>query len=234
MTERRHNRTLFDGLRPLAPLGPVWLAGSAFLLLLARQGAIPHEQLLLDANAYGDIPWYTGMVSNLGVLGWTVGAVMAAFCWWTARIGGRAGAARMMSGGALLTTVLTLDDLFQFHAVAAHQFDVPKQAVVAVYGLLLLAWATENRSELARSPWPLLLAALAAFAVSNLVDKVGGPSSTWLVVEDAAKFLGILAWAAFFTVTTAAVTRSLIIPPPSIDTPSHRSPSTVDDRVPTT
>ncbi|MFV0260013.1 MAG: hypothetical protein ACK5PP_16370 [Acidimicrobiales bacterium] len=232
MTERRRNRSLLDGLRPLAPLGPVWLAGTVFLVLLAGQGAIPQEQLLLDPNAFGGIPWYTGMVSNLGVVGWTVGAVAACFGCWTARIGGRRGAERMLSGGALLTTVLTLDDLFQFHAVAAHQLDVPKQAVVGVYGLLLLAWVAENRVELSRSPWPLLAAALTTFAVSNLVDRFGGRSSIWLVMEDAAKFLGILAWAAFFTVTTAAITRSLIRPGPDRDRPP--TPSMSRDRVPTT
>ena len=210
VTERRSEPSWRRGFRPIAPLAGLWLAGSAFLAILVGQEAIPYADLLLDPAQYDRRPWYTGLISNVGILGWTVAAVAAAGGGWVAGLGHRDRAAELLRGGALLSGLLLLDDLFQFHIIVPRTIGAPKMAFYAFYGALGLAWAHSNRSEFVRTRWPLLIAALVALAGSASIDVIGDGRSTALLAEDSAKFLGILAWALFFVLTTGDICRSIV------------------------
>ena len=233
MAERRSRRTLSASLRPLLPLAVLWLAGSVLLYVLIRQEAIPHEQLLLDPNSYSRLPWYSGMVSNLGILGWTTGAVSAAGGAWIAKLGGRAAAAEMFRGGSLLSVLLLLDDLFQLHVVVTKALDVPKVAFYGVYIALGTWWGLANRAEVMRTRWQLLVAAGAALAGSAIADQLAPQTGNGLVVEDSLKFLGILAWAQFYVITNRDVSRSVVGMEPARATPtgiSSQDQRPIDDK----
>lgn len=201
MTERRARRPLSTGLRPLAPLAAVWAVASLFLGALAAQDVIPYEQLVLDPNSYGDIAWYTGLVSNLGILGWAVATVVSATGGWLAGQAGRPGARALLGGGALYSTLLLLDDLFQLHVVVTHALGVPKAAFYGGYLVLGCWWAWANAGELGRTRWPLAAAAVAALSMSVAVDQGMPAGSVALVAEDSCKFLGIMAWSLYFVLT---------------------------------
>ncbi len=220
MSDRRTRRTLSAGLRPLLPLAVLWLAGSLLLYLLIRQEAVPHEQLLLDPNSYSRLPWYAGMVSNFGILGWTTGAVAAAGGAWISRLGSRSTAAELLRGGSLLSALLLLDDLFQLHVVVTKALSMPKVAFYGVYIGLGAWWALSNRAEVMRTRWQLLVAAGAALAGSAIADQIAPRTGNGLVIEDSLKFLGILAWAQFYVITGRDITRSIIKPGSSGSTPS--------------
>ncbi|MEE9416500.1 MAG: hypothetical protein V3V01_14545 [Acidimicrobiales bacterium] len=211
MSERRTTRLLADQLRPLAPLGAVWFAALLLLLAVVAQNVIPYEQLLLDPTDSGGLPWYAGLVSNLGVLAWTTATVAAIGGAWVSRVAGREGAASMLRSGATLSALLLLDDLFQFHSYLPGQLGFPKAAFYALYMALTAWWVLSEHRELARTNFRLLHAAGFAFATSIAVDQFGvGSVDVSLVLEDAAKFLGVLAWALYFVVTTMDITRSII------------------------
>ena len=66
------------------------------------------------------------------------------------------------------------------------------------------------RSDIGRTRWQVLVAALGANAMSIAVDAFIHPNGfdRALLLEDGAKFLGILAWATYFVVTARDISRS--------------------------
>ena len=192
------------------PLIVLWAAGYSLILAITSQQRIPEEDFLLDPSSVLGVPWYAGLVSSLGILGWTTATVIAAGGAWTCGIVGRASARELLRGGSLLSTLLLLDDLFQLHIIVPRAFSAPKTVFYAVYGLLGFWWVISNRRELARTRWTLLGAAAVAFAASIAIDVLGSRSGLGIVAEDSMKFLGILAWAVYFTTTTGDIARSVI------------------------
>ncbi len=214
MAERRSQRTRASRLAPLVPLAIIWLLGCALILGLLAQRQVPYDQLLLDPNSLNKVPWYTGLVSNLGILGWTTATATGFFGSWVARYGGRPGAASMLRWGAVLSTVLLFDDLFQLH-VAVKPLGISKPMVYAGYLLATGVWSVLQFQEIRRTRSELLLASGAAFAASVIVDQVGASLPLFstqgaLVLEDASKFLGVLAWAQYFSLTSADIVKSIV------------------------
>lgn len=207
--DRRTSTRVAQGLRPMLPLVVVWLAGSLVLWAVVRQDGIPYADLVLDPAQYGRRPWYTGLVSNLGVLGWTTATVASAVGAGAAQRGGRPGAAQYLRAGASLSGLLLLDDLFQLHIVVPRALGQPKMLFYVCYAVLGAWWAFGEARELLRTRWPLLIAAVGALALSVAVDVLGGGGEQALILEDSAKFLGILAWALYFWLTTSDIVGSL-------------------------
>lgn len=215
MTERRTNQTGLSRLRPLVPIAVIWSLGLALLAGLALQRQVPYDELLLDPNNVAGIPWYTGLVSNLGILGWTTATVTGFFGAWIAHHGNRIAASRMLLHGALLSTILLFDDLLQLHVILEPVTGIPKVAVYLAYLLVAMHWMTSQWRELRRTRAELLIAAGAAFALSIGLDQIAVlvpwlSRNQRLLGEDAAKFLGVLAWAQFFTITSGAIVTSIV------------------------
>lgn len=211
VADRRSRVPIADQLRPLIPLAVVWCVALVMLLALIIQDVIPYRELLLDPSYASGAPWYTGLVSNLGILAWTTATVAAAAGAWVSWMGGRLGAAAMLRGGAILSTLLLLDDLFQFHSVIPGRLGLPKSSFYLLYLVLTWWWVISERNELRRTKSKMLIAAGGAFAASIIIDQVGlGSKDISLVLEDAAKFLGVLAWAMYFVITSRDITRSII------------------------
>jgi len=215
MTERRTNRTGLSRLRPLLPIAVIWAIGLVFLVGLALQRQVPYDELLLDPNNVAGIPWYTGLVSSLGILGWTTATVTAIFGAWIAHYGSRPAAARMLLHGAILSAVLLFDDLLQLHVILKPALGIPKPAVYVAYLGIAGWWVASQWRELRRTRAELLVAAGAAFALSIGLDQVAAlvpwlTDSQRLLGEDAAKFLGVLAWAQFFTLTSGSIVTSIV------------------------
>ncbi len=210
MADRRRLHGIAGSLRPLAPLAAAWLVATAVLGVLALQHRIPYDELFLDPAAYGNVPWYAGLVSELGVTGWVGAATVAAVGARVAGLDGRVGARRYLGGAALFTTLLALDDLFQFHVVVTDALSQPKIAFYGLYLALGSWWLAVNRAEARRTRWPLLAAAVVALATSVAVDVVIAPTPGELLAEDSAKFLGIVAWALYLGLTTDDIVRSVV------------------------
>lgn len=214
MADRRLQRSIRRRLRPLFPLAGLWLVGLTFIAGVVLQRRVPYEQLLLDPNSVNGAAAYTGLVSNLGILGWTTATVTGFFGAWVAAVGGRPGAAGMLWRGALLSTLLLLDDLFQLH-IAVGPFGISKPVVYLAYMAAVLAWLVTQRHEIARTRVELLVAAGGALGLSVMVDQLGLAipglgEQTVLVLEDAAKFLGVLAWAEYFVLTSGGIVTSIV------------------------
>jgi hypothetical protein len=111
---------------------------------------------------------------------------------------------RFLWSAGLLSLVLSLDDLFQFHEdLAPRYLGIDDKLVVGAYGAGLLVFLFASREQILRSEFPLLATALFFFAASNGVDLLqdSWPSPWRIFFEDGFKLLGIAAWTGYFTHT---------------------------------
>ena len=142
---------------------------------------------------------YFGFMSNIGALIWAGAASITLF---TAllllRIGKRPAETLCMAYAGILTGLLCIDDMFLVYEGLSPILSVPQTLTIGVYGLMTLSYLIICRHILLRGNVLLLLAALGFFGISALVDLVlPSTESIVVVAEDAAKFLGICAWAGF-------------------------------------
>lgn len=212
-SERRRGFSIRRQAKSLAPLLGLWLVGIAILLVARVQTAAPLRFLFLDPARLTGSPWYTGALSNLGILVWTSGVAFAACGAWVARRTGRDSAARFLAVGAAVTLVLVLDDVFALHSgLLKRTLGVSKSFAQLVVILPAVVWLVAFLPDIRRTRSALLGAALASLAGSVLVDVgVGGfTGDTSLLIEDGMKFLGILAWAQYFAITSKDIAASAI------------------------
>ena len=211
MSDRRAPISLSLQLQHAMPLAVVWAIGLAALWLATAQDTVPLEKLFLDPATLAGEAWYTGLLANVGVLGWSVAVVAVAGGAWVSLRAGRPTAVTFSASAALITALLLLDDLLQIHAVI-----LPSTGMNPTTAQLLIAapaplWMWLHRAEIERTRWLLLVAALGGFAVSLGADLfVEGAGSARLLVEDGAKLLGIIAWAQYFVLTARDITGSVI------------------------
>ncbi len=194
------------------------LIGLALATGVTIEGAVsdPHEVTRLR---------FLGIVSNVGVLFWTAALSV---CLLGARLAGPVGEQRELRrfflASAAMTLVLLIDDLLLVHEVGddvvalfvdfdrtRSRKDVIEAAVFAGYALMFAAYAVRFRDTLmAAAGRRFLVGSLALFAVSviidfGLVEAVGIDLPDYRdridvksLLEEGAKFVGILFYAAFF------------------------------------
>jgi hypothetical protein len=212
-TERRTRRRRRDRLVTLAVLVAVWAAGCAVLLVVVLQRAVPIRDLMVDPVTVTGSAWYAGFVTSIGVVGWTVASVACFGTAYAARLAGRPGAHRTFRGGALLFAVLLVDDLFLLHSDPLPELlGTTKLNVLAALVVLSVLWVVPSLGELRRTRWELFVASTCAFALSLAVDVTvpGSEAGVRLLVEDGAKFLGILALAAWSVMSARDVIGSMV------------------------
>jgi hypothetical protein len=196
--------------RSIVPLFAVWGCGLVILGASAAHGNV--RQLFLDPAYANGAPWWTGLVSQLGILGWTTATASAAWAAWIARHSGRASAARFLSRGALASVVLLADDLIGVHSMFWVLGPLGKPFGLALVLSPVAAWFWSFRDDIRRTRWVLLAGAFMANALSLVADTLGhgSISDQAALLEDGPKFLGILAWATYFTASTYDIARSAL------------------------
>lgn len=147
---------------------------------------------------------YIGFLSNAGLLIWGGTAsvcLLAAFLVRGHR--DRRGLAAPFLWLGLLTVVLAVDDAFQVHeGVAPALVDRGEVLATGAYALALLALLVRYRSFVLRTSFGLVVVSGALFLGSAALDR-------WLpglhLLEDGAKFVGIVTWATWLIGTGIAV-----------------------------
>lgn len=228
--ERRRGFSVRRQLRNLVPLAVLWCLGLAILATVRVQTAISLPALFLDPAHLTGAPWYTGAMSNLGILVWTAGIAFATAGAWVARRVGRIGAFRFLAVGALATLVLVLDDVFSLHAGLLQEMLGGSKPLAQVLVVLPVGvWALAFTSDIRRTRSVLLIAAGGALAGSVLVDVAAGPGGDdRLLLEDGLKFLGILAWSQYFAITSRDIAASAITGAIGVDAREDPAPIRAD------
>ena len=195
-------------LPPVRLLFLVYGPALAVLALVALLGVLDQERSLGfltrdpgDAvrieGCDGAVCASAGLLSNAGAVVWAAGAAVALLAG-ILQTGWRR---RLLLAGAALTAVLLLDDLFMLHdhvwpAVHSAGQSVSQLAIAGLGALYVFVF----RSRLAVSP-PLFLVAAAAFLGASLMTDFVGVSVP--LVDDGAKFLGIVSWTAWLVIAAA-------------------------------
>jgi hypothetical protein len=199
--------------------GPLLLFAAVALPVLALTVACLQESYELSsltrdpAAVVGGRRLY-GLFSHLGVLAfWSAAAwgFLVAALSYLHGVGVPA-LARALGWGALLSGVLALDDLFMVHELVegrlAQTLGGPFPILRAlVYGPILLLFLKRLMPLLRQTFWPLLGLALAGFGAHEVFDQVrelgllacpnGSCAAYIYFLEDAPKFVGACAWAAY-------------------------------------
>ena len=193
-------------LRSLAPLLAAVFAAAflvlAVVVLAAEVLDKPFGFFSREPSEVLRAPFYTGFLFHVGALAWWGGAVIALFVGFLIwQRDGRSVALPLLAGGAL-TAILALDDVFRIHEdFMPGKLGVPKILSYGVYAALAVAWIWVYRRFVARTEWVLLVLALVFFAVSLVLDRAFVENQKH-VIEDGAKFLGIVAWTLYFVRTS--------------------------------
>ena len=201
-----------EGASPLSRLVfRVLLPVTAVLVIvlgIAYTSDVPVTDLLRDPSATLEGAWYVGLVSIMGVALW---AAAAAICLLSLYAASSEGERHLLVAGGAISIILGADDAFLLHEAIKNGLGIPSPVTIAVYGVIsiLLIWRAwpylRTRPDLA-----VFLVAIGLFAISVVLDAAGEanlPTPPYsAVIEDVAKFLGLVAWVTFF----AGVGRDLI------------------------
>lgn len=180
--------------------------------LFSSTASVPLRQLMLDPTEVMRVPFYVGIVANLGILMWAAAASICLFiAIFLAPLVGKAWKDFFLVFG-LLTLLLLLDDLLRIHdEIFPVYFGIKGDVIGIGYFLLTLLCLFRFRTLIFQYPYTFLVMALGFFAVSVAIDVA--PSvikdrfsvADVLFFEDSAKLLGIANWLAYFAYLSAAI-----------------------------
>lgn len=184
--------------------------GPALLLLLgvALQNNVPRWTLMFDQFTVlktGGVMMepYAGFISNCGVILWccTIG-----ICFFAAGLYKKLGHPYKSSFflySGIIVSLLMIDDFFMLHDyIFPEKLGLPEKAVYGFYFVAVLLWLYKFRYFIIHSQFLFLVIAFGGFGFSIIADimgQIGLPSNYF--IEDSAKFLGIVSFLAYFSLT---------------------------------
>jgi hypothetical protein len=172
------------------------------IVQLSEATGHPVSRLTRDPAAVARMPLYIGLLSNIGILFWAATVGVCLFSGW--QLGGSAARSErpFFVCAGLLTLLLALDDFFLFHEeLMPRLLGIAENTYAIGYGAVVLGFLLVFRKRLLSSDYLLLLLALAMFAVSVGIDTLTGQTELSNLIEDGAKFSGILLWGLYFALT---------------------------------
>ncbi len=199
-------RLLFYVYTPIAIL----LLGFSLLASLVPEFKV--RDILKDVAAIGDLPFYSGAISQLGLLMWSATTALCFFTFFALRKidSSRKETLNFLLFAGFLSGYLTLDDTYMLHEVFFPNYliiiPLVDKVVILLVGIAMLSFLYFNRREILRNEYGLLFLALMLFGFSVTLDAV--PSRFYediyalekieYILEDGAKFAAIITWYAFF------------------------------------
>lgn len=179
------------------------------ILAVAKLQDVPVSDLLRDASAVLDGEFYVGMFSTTGIALW---AASAAICLLILASSPESSAVPLLVAGAVVSLVLGADDAYLIHETMKNYVGVSSYITIAIYGVAGIVLFWRARQYLMSTPnLSVFASAIVLLGISLALD-FAGEAGLWTpplaaVIEDVAKFLGIVSWLAFF----AGVGRRLIL-----------------------
>ena len=195
-------------------LAALTLPPVSFFLALWLQNRVPLAYLTRDPAETLGAHTYVGLVSNLGIICWTGATAVALFSAWVLRHQQeRWSQWRYFLSLGLLSGLLLADDLFMLHErVLPNRFYLPQTLIPVLYGIPFVACFFRFRKEALNTDVTLLLASGVWIALAVVADVAGDMGETYksYVLEDGAKFVGIVLWMGYVvhTATTGLADRA--------------------------
>jgi hypothetical protein len=209
------------------------VVGGVLVLAVALAGSrlagVDFGEVSRDIAVIHDAHPLTGALSMFGVLLWCAAACASL----TAGLAARDVATRVrlfLFGSAALSAWLMLDDGFMIHEmIAPVHLHVGEVWVIAGLGMACAAWLACFRRVIAATRFGMLVLAFALLGASLAADLVLGRwlavgEATGFLLEDGAKWLGIVCWFTYHLRTAVAILRDEI-PMEAADDRSPRDPA---------
>jgi hypothetical protein len=193
--------TLFYVLVPVAAVLVVVLGFAEF-------ADVPVASLFRDSNAVLGGPFYVGSFSAIGVALW---AAAGAMCILVLSTGMSGAAGKLLIAGAVVSITLGADDALLLHEAAESKLGIPELVFFSLHAIVVIVLFWPVRRYLASRPnIGVLVGSIGLLGVSLVVDQ--GVSQSFPhqpIIEDVAKFLGIVLWVAFFGGFCHAILRTV-------------------------
>ncbi|HUF83638.1 MAG TPA: hypothetical protein VMQ81_03495 [Acidimicrobiia bacterium] len=193
------------------------LGALAFLGLSGVQ-ALSSTDIFQDPPVTTGEPFYLGLGSNVGILLWAATVVICLFTWFALGPGHvRAQSGRGLLAVAGLTVVLLADDLLILHErVFRYELRISEPQVMGIYAVIGVGCMLVAYRLIRQSPDRVLFVSVVVlFAVAVALDVIDESETTITgagALEDAAEFLGVVGWLAFWSRTCARLLASTRIP----------------------
>ncbi|MCT7976820.1 hypothetical protein [Laspinema olomoucense] len=191
----------------------VYLPTFVLVLLVRQQNRVPIHHLMGDPTKVADLPFYIGMVTQLGILLW---CATAAICLFTSLylkpLNPSLKHQHFLFFGGVITVVLMLDDSFQFHEeVFPNYFGISEKIVYLAYVIMLALYLIKFYKIILNSRYLVFVGlAFACFALSilldmraiiDLVDMGLIYDRDRALLENGFQLFGIVSWFTYFSLT---------------------------------
>ena len=186
------------------------VATSAVVVVWQSHGINPHW-LYRDPNAVARQPFYMGLLSNIGAIGWISAAAVTAFAFVAKCKIFEDRTDRSILYVAVISALFGLDDLLMLHDGLFPAIGLPGAAMYLAYLVLCLLWFLQHYRDIFAGPWLLAFIGFGCLGLSLVFDVVG--DHLWhfpgmIAVEDAFKLLGISFWCAYSAAAALDVLRA--------------------------
>jgi len=175
---------------------------------------IPHltiPDLLRDVATLGGIPFYSGAVSQLGLLLWSAATTICFFIYFVLKKMNtpHKESLNFLLFAGFLSTYLMFDDTFMLHEEFFHDYlkIIPEKVIIILLGVAMLAFLYVNQREILQSEYSLMFLAYMFFGISVAIDAI--PTRLYEdiyfiekiehLIEDGAKFTAIVTWITFYS-----------------------------------
>ncbi|WNH12189.1 hypothetical protein [Thalassobellus suaedae] len=180
----------------------------AFLLCgvfyINKKFNIPFEKLTGDPALIFKSHPFIGFLSNIGILLW---CFTASICYFSGiilfKVNDTKKSLFFLSSG-LFTSILLIDDFFMFHDYIFYSFEsfkIVQPITFAIYAMLLLWYIIKFYKIILDSVYVFLALAVGFLGLSVLIDLIFESSGLEYFIEDGFKFIGIINWMLFFSIT---------------------------------
>ncbi len=164
---------------------------------------VPVKVLTRDPYRAAEVPPYFAYFSLLGSTIWLIaGTATLTTAVVAARVLGcrlrDAGPYRLVLLGGMIGLLMALDDILLFHDAVARAIGIPEILFLLFYILAIGAMILYSRAEILSTPWIVLLAALACFGLSGLIDLWRSLPASLSQSEDVFKICAVILWAFYF------------------------------------
>lgn len=184
----------------------------ASLVVAERGFGIDYYDLVRDPNAIARNPGYFGIISNIGVIFWIVGAAAALQAYAATTTVKSAPLKRTLLAGGLFSALMGIDDFLMLHEAIA-TLGVPEEIVLVPHVILLGALCVCAYAVRAVTPKLLLVCSVLSMALSFATDMAPIHDAGATFVEEGFKLVGIL----FLTAYLVAISHQAL----RQDTPSQ-------------
>jgi hypothetical protein len=201
----------------------------ALLVLISNAFQIPFSEFTRDTLAVlgAKERYHIGFVSNLGGGIWATSFGVCLLSFWILRSIYKAfNEANFFLIGAFFSLLLFTDDIFLLHDAVLPYLALSSTLFILGYTCLLLVYFAWYIKVILDSPFLILLIALGAFFMSlvvdtHILDKLAGSNlnqQLQYILEDGSKFLGVVCWCTYYTLSALSSIKALALKPANLST----------------